>query len=383
MHVSPQYGSPRRRENPRDRPWFCGYLQMLLVVPCLAAVLSGCQTVGFYTQAAAGQLSLLGKRQPIDRLIAAPATPSALKRQLQLVLEVRAFAEDSLHLNLNGQYRDYADIKRDYVVWNVFVAPELSLQPKTWCFPIAGCVAYRGYFDEQSARDYADAMAARGFDTYVSGVTAYSTLGWMRDPVLNTFVFLPEPQLAELIFHELAHQLLYVPGDTLFNESFATTVAAEGVRRWLHARGAAHEYAEYLESLARENDFTDMLARYRDSLEGVYLSDTGDAEKRREKARLIGALREEYAQLEESWGGIPVYRAWIDGPVNNARLNAVGLYYGLVPPLQRLLLRENNDLPSFYRRCRQLAELDAAARLERLQASSAEPVARSERVPGD
>jgi predicted aminopeptidase len=373
MHLPLQPEPHRRRASLRSLLRLGGWSRILLIVPCLAALLSGCQTVGYYAQAASGQLSLLGKRQPIDDLITAPATPSALKRQLELVLDLRVFAEDSLQLPLNGQYREYADLQRDYVVWNVFVAPELSLQPETWCFPIAGCVAYRGYFNEQSARDYADGMAARGFDTYVSGVTAYSTLGWMRDPVLNTFVFLPEPQLADLIFHELAHQLLYVPGDTLFNESFATTVAVEGVRRWLLARGAADQYATYLESLERQSDFVGLLARYRESLVGVYRSDAGDTDKRREKVRLIEALRDDYAQLEESWGGVPVYRAWIDGPVNNAKLNAVSLYYGMVPPLQQLLAREDNDLPSFYRRCRQLAELDNGARRALLQDLSPEP----------
>lgn len=337
-------------------------------------MLSGCETVGFYAQAAAGQLSLLGRREPIDGLIAAPGTPAALRRQLELVLQLRAFAKESLHLPLKDQYREYADLERDYVVWNVFVAPELSLQAKTWCFPVAGCVDYRGYFNEQSARNYADGMAARGFDTYVAGVTAYSTLGWMRDPVLNTFVFLPESQLADLIFHELAHQLLYVPGDTLFNESFATTVAVEGVRRWLHARGAVQEYAKYLERLERQRDFTDLLARYRALLEEVYLADTGEVEKRREKVRLIEKLREDYTQLEERWGDGPVYRAWIDGPVNNARLNAVSLYYGLVPGLQQLLAREHDDLPAFYRRCREIAGLDPPARLEFLQTLVEEPV---------
>ena len=373
MRVSLRPWPCRHRRGTRNRSGSGGWLQRRLAVPLLAAVLTGCETVGFYAQAASGQLSLLGKRQPIDELIAAPDTPAPLRSQLELVLRLRDFAEDSLRLPLDDQYRDYADLQRDYVVWNVFVAPELSLEAKTWCFPIAGCVAYRGYFNEQSARDYADGMAAAGLDTYVAGVTAYSTLGWMRDPVLNTFVSLPEPRLADLIFHELAHQLLYVPGDTLFNESFATTVAVEGVRRWLHARGAAHEYARYLESLERQGDFTQLLARYRESLETVYLSDIGDAEKRREKTRLITELREEYAQLEESWGGVPVYRAWIDGPVNNARLNAVSLYHGLVPTLQRLLASEDGDLPAFYRRCRQLAELDTAARREHLQALGAEP----------
>jgi predicted aminopeptidase len=343
-----------------------GWLRALLFFPVLTIILCGCETLRYYSQAAAGQLSLLGRRQPIETLVADPGTPAELRDQLLLVQQLRTFALTSLHLPVDGQYGEYVDIERDYIVWNVFAAPELSLRARSWCFPVAGCVDYRGYFSESSARKFADDLAAEGLDTYVAGVTAYSTLGWMRDPVLNTFVFLPETDLANLIFHELAHQILYIPGDTLFNESFATTVALEGVRRWLHERGEAERYATYLREIARERDFLELVGGYRKSLDNVYRSDTEDGQKRRDKSRLIDELRRDYRRWEQRWGEVPGYRAWIEEPVNNAKLTAVSLYHDLVPQLQRVLLQENNQLTGFYRRCRQMAELDTATRLRLL-----------------
>ncbi len=230
-------------------------LRSLLLLPILAGMLAGCESLAYYAQAASGQWSLLSRRQPIEEVIAAPDTSEALSSQLQLVPALRDFARESLQLPLNGQFLDYADLQRDYVVWNVLAAPELSFQAETWCFPLVGCVAYRGYFSASAAREFAGDLAVRGYDTHVAGVAAYSTLGWMHDPVLNTFVMLPEPRLADLIFHELAHQLLFIPGDTGFNESFATTVAREGVRRRLHTRGEPDQYANYLAEIDRENDF--------------------------------------------------------------------------------------------------------------------------------
>ncbi|MFB3078000.1 MAG: aminopeptidase, partial [Lysobacterales bacterium] len=255
----------------------------------------------------------------------------------------------------------------DYVVWNVFVAPELSLQAKTWCYPIVGCADYRGYFSENSARAYSDRMAARGFDTYVGGVSAYSTLGWLNDPVLNTFVFREELKLAELIFHELAHQLLYLPGDTMFNESFATTVAREGVRRWvLHQDDAGH-YTSYQTRMQQHDDFIRLLGNYRDMLASVYESSSGDDVKRRGKAELINQLRQDYDSLLQEWGGSLPYTEWIAAPINNAKLNSVALYHNLVPGLERLLAEENYQLSNFYVRCRQLRKLTPAERRGRLE----------------
>ena len=236
---------------------------------------------------------MLNDRQAIAQLIEDPNTPVDLKTQLQLVLELRAFAQSELQLPVEGQYSHYVNLERHAVVWNVFVAPELSLEPKTWCYPIAGCAAYRGYFSEQGAREYAVEFADEGYDTYVGGVAAYSTLGWFNDPVLNTFVYWEEPQLADLIFHELAHQLLYVPGDTQFNESFATTVAMEGVQRWMQKRNNTEQYEKYLQGRAQQEDFIHMLGRCRERLVRVYQGclDSPGALRHEGRSVLRGCLR--------------------------------------------------------------------------------------------
>jgi predicted aminopeptidase len=273
-------------------------------------------------------------------------------------------------LPVEGQYSHYVNLERDHVVWNVFAAPELSLEPKTWCYPFAGCSAYRGYFSQQKAREYAVALADQGYDTYVGGVAAYSTLGWLNDPVLNTFVYWEESQLADLIFHELAHQLLYVPGDTLFNESFATTVAMEGVQRWMQKRNNTQQYGKYLEGRAQQEDFIHMLGRYRERLVRVYQAPSGDDEKRRRKEEQIGLLREDYTSLQQQWGDAQAYSAWMAAPINNAKLNSVALYFELVPALERLLAKENYQLPDFYERCVQLADLSPEERRVLLEAPS-------------
>ena len=337
-------------------------------VLCLCFALAGCESLGYYSQAATGQLSILSDRQPIEQLIEDPATPIDLKTRLQLVLELRTFAQSELLLPAEGQYSHYVDLERDFVVWNVFAAPELSLEPKTWCYPIAGCSAYRGYFSQQKAREYAVALADQGYDTYVGGVAAYSTLGWLNDPVLSTFIYRSEPELADLIFHELAHQLLYVPGDTMFNESFATAVASEGVQRWMQKRNNPEQYEAYLESRAQQEEFIHLLDRYRERLGNVYAAPSGDVEKRRLKKEQIEQLRQAYKSLQQLWGDSQAYSAWMAAPMNNARLNSVALYHDLVPALERLLAEEKYQLPSFYRRCTQLAELSSEERQVLLQA---------------
>ena len=334
----------------------------------LLFALAGCESLGYYSQAASGQLSLLNDRQPIEQLIEDPTTAVDLRAQLQLVLELRAFAHSELLLPVEGQYSHYVNLERDYVVWNVFAAPELSLEPKTWCYPFAGCSAYRGYFKQQGVRKYALELAEQGYDTYVGGVAAYSTLGWLNDPVLNTFIYREESQLADLIFHELAHQLLYVPGDTMFNESFATTVSAVGVQRWMEKRNNTEQYEEYLKGRAQQEDFIRLLSRYRERLLQVYEAPSGDVEKRRRKKEQIERLREAFISLQQQWGDSQAYSAWMATPINNAKLNSVALYHDLVPALERLLAEEKYQLPNFYQRCTQLAGLSPEERRALLEA---------------
>ncbi len=215
-------------------------LRRWLAVPAfLLAVLAttGCQSLGYYGQAIKGQYEIVARQESIEKLLADPHTPAPLKAKLQLVESLRAFAAKDLKLPVDGHYQKYADVRRRFVVWNVEAAPEFSLEPKSWWYPIVGSLEYRGYFSERGATNYAARLRKKGYDVYVGGVQAYSTLGWFKDPVLNTFIFEPEPDLAEILFHELAHQQVFASGDTDFNEAFATTVGQEGARRWLRAQG--------------------------------------------------------------------------------------------------------------------------------------------------
>jgi predicted aminopeptidase len=216
-----------------------------IVLICLtAATLPGCGVL-YVAQAARGQWQVMHARQPIDKVIASDRTAPQLRDRLTEVRAARDFASRELALPDNGSYRSYADLERPYVVWNVVAAPEFSVNPRRWCFPIAGCVAYRGYFKEEKARQFADSLAKEGFDTYVGGVAAYSTLGKFKDPVLNTMLGYGDDELAAIIFHELSHQLIYVANDSEFNEAFATAVEQAGLERWLKARGRESDLGRF------------------------------------------------------------------------------------------------------------------------------------------
>ena len=253
-----------------------------LVAPALLlAVLAttGCQSVSYYGQAIKGQYEIVARRERIEKLLADPHTPAPLKTKLQLVESLRAFATKDLKLPVDGHYQKYADVRRPFVVWNVEAAPEFSLEPKTWWYPIVGSLEYRGYFSERGATNYAVRLRKKGYDVYVGGVQAYSTLGWFKDPVLNTFVFEPEPDLAETLFHELAHQQVFASGDTDFNEAFATTVGQEGARRWLRAKGDKAAAEEYLVQLRRTAQFARLIQSTRERLEALYGDERTEAGK--------------------------------------------------------------------------------------------------------
>ena len=309
-----------------------------------AAALGGC----YYTQAASGQLDLLGKSVPIDEVIAAPETSEELARKLKLVSRARQFAIDELYLPDNDSYRSYADIGRDYVVWNVFAAPEFSLEPKTWCFPVAGCVAYRGYFAEDSALKKADRLRSEGYDVFVGGVPAYSTLGRFADPVLSTMMQWDDADLVATIFHELAHQFLYVKGDTEFNESFATAVAEIGLGLWLEDRDAAEAIDAYLERRALQQQIAELVNSARKDLEIVFASALDPAEMRLAKQERLDELGVEIRAAVEAAGRQPP--EWTKAPINNARIVSIGLYLGRVQEFRDLYEHCEQDLPCFYER---------------------------------
>ena len=314
-----------------------------LIFGCMALSLSGC----YYMQAARGQLDVMSKREPIDELIEAPDTPEELAQRLQLVSEARQFAIDDLLLPDNDSYRSYADLGRDYVVWNVFAAPEFSLQPRTWCFPIAGCVAYRGYFSEDAARRKADQLREDGLDVAVGGIPAYSTLGRFDDPVLNTMMHWDDADLVATIFHELAHQVLYVKNDSAFNESFATAVEEIGIERWLDSRDQGGDFSDYVDRRERRKKSMDVMAAARMDLEKIYASSMAAHEMRRAKEiRLAQLANELLAEFETD--------------LNNARLASMSLYQSRVPEFRALYEECERELRCFFDRASSLQPVESS-----------------------
>jgi predicted aminopeptidase len=338
----------------------------LLLFAALAPLVCGCGTARYYSQAVTGHLDLMRRASPIEEQIARDAYPAALKARLQTVLRIREFAGRELGLPDNGSYKSYADLGRQYVAWNVFAAPEFSIEPVRYCFPFAGCVGYRGYFAEADAQAESAALRARGYDAHVGGVPAYSTLGWFDDPVLSTFIHYPDAELARLMFHELAHQLLYVKNDTRFNESFATTVEQAGVERWLAQDGSERERATHDRSQRMKREFVGLILKYRGILEEYYRRDLPLEEKRLGKAQRFAEMEREYAELKLAWGGFAGYDRWFSAKPNNATLASVALYTELVPALRALLAREGSDLPRFYAAAKKLAKLSQEEREARL-----------------
>ncbi len=338
----------------------------MVIAASLAA--SGCSTIAYYSQAINGQYQLLERQRPISALVKDPATSAQLKARLEETMRIRDFAVHELDLPDNGSYLDYVDLKRPYVVWNVYAAPQLSLRPHKWCFPIAGCVAYRGYFALSAAQNYARHLRRRGYDVYVAGVTAYSTLGWFRDPVLSTILRHPETDIAELMFHELAHQKLYIPGDTAFDESFAVAVSRAGMRRWLLANGSGGQLHRYLELRHRRAQVSALLLHYRARLEALYSSAEPRSRKLQDKRRILSGLRAAYVGLEEKWGeksgnGLRYFRN-----INNAYFVPIGLYDCYVGAFNALLASVGGKLPAFYAKARQIGRLPARERRLALEA---------------
>lgn len=332
----------------------------LLLVLC--AGLPGCTTVAYYGQAVRGQLELLHRARPLDEAARDPALPAALRERLQRAGRIRDFASRQLGLPDNRSYRRYADLGRPYVAWNVIATPEFSTLPRQWCFPVAGCVGYRGYFAEAGAQAQARALRAEGLDTYVGGVPAYSTLGWFADPLPSTVMHYPEPDLARLVFHELAHQVAYVGGDTTFNESFATAVELEGVRRWIAAEGRPEQQGAFDAAQERRRAFIALVMGTRTALDALYAAPMDVAARRAAKAATFAALRRDYAALRARWGGYAGYDGWFAGELNNAQVASLALYTDLVPAFQALLERLHGDLPAFYAEVRRIAALPPDAR---------------------
>ena len=312
-----------------------------LFAALLVAFMAGCQSLSYYTQAIGGHLRVLAKARPVEDWLADPATPPELKVRLQTARRIREFASQELKLPDNKSYFAYADLERPFVVWNVFAAPELSVEPKAECFPFTGCVSYRGFYAEDDARRHAEKLRAQGYDVYVGGVPAYSTLGWSDDPLLSTFIRYGDAQLARLLFHELAHQVAYAKNDTTFNESFAVAVEEEGVKRWLRAEGRSGELADFHAAQVRKRELAQRVAQARERLAQVYRSSLSREEMLEQK-------RGEWARLRASYPGIPA-------EPNNAFLASIAVYTELVPAFERLLA-QSGSFEQFYDEVKKLAK---------------------------
>jgi len=320
------------------------------LIPRFCALLLLIWPFGYYFQAIHGEFQLLAHRHSIDKLIANPRTSPDLKQQLMLVQQLRAFAKSELKLPVDGNYDKYVDIHRKYVVWDVQASPEFSVAPKVWRYPFVGSLAYRGYFSEKSARRYAESLARQGFDVYVDGVEAYSTLGWFKDPLLNTFIDESEPELAELLFHELAHKRVFASGDTDFNEAYATTVGQEGTRLWLRSKRASELLTKYNAAIEHDRQFVHLVLSTRERLAKLYGDSVGKVpleQLRHEKQRVFDDLRRQYEELKASWGGYSGYDNWFAHDLNNAKLNTVANYYDYLPGFQRLLQENGGDIGNF------------------------------------
>jgi predicted aminopeptidase len=362
---------PRFLKSRRVKRW------LLAVLPLAAlGAVCGCRTLGYYRQAIAGECGIITSERPIDKVLADPATPEPIREKLRLVEQLRAFAKSDLNLPVDGRYRCYADLHRPYVVWNVQAAPQFSLEPRTWWYPFVGSLEYRGYFSEHAAHDYALVFARQGDDVYVDGVEAYSTLGWFKDPVLNTFLADSEPELAETLFHELGHARVFAPGDTDFNEAYATTVGEEGARRWLRSKGDSKLLERYAAALRRNDQFVHLVGAARDRLIALY-GDQRDSDGRVTAARqpplppteltprkeaILRDLLDDYAKLKVEWGGYTGYDEWFSRKPNNAQLNTVATYYDLVPAFERLLANNGGDLEKFYNAVAHLARMKKTER---------------------
>jgi predicted aminopeptidase len=331
-------------------------------------LVSGCSNIGYYVQSVQGQIDVWSRQREIRDVLQDPGAPEETRRKLALVVQAREYAVSELGLPDNASYQRYSDLGRPYVVWNVFATPEFSMKPVRWCMAIVGCVSYRGYFAKEEAEHLAAVLAKDGHDVYVGGVPAYSTLGWFADPVLSTMLRYSDQKLVRVIFHELAHQVAYAEGDTVFNESFAVAVETEGIRRWLATHGTAQDREFYEQSVVRRQGFNQLIRSYHGRLKALYASELEPRAMRAQKRRLFKELGRDYQKLKAGWGGFSGFDRWFAQGLNNAHLASVSIYTHAVPAFQALLAREGGDLPRFYQAVKQLAQLPREERVAALRA---------------
>ena len=317
--------------------------------------MGGCQSIGFYTQATVGQSALLWHSRPISKVIADPQTPIELRDRLVVVESIRGYGEKTLALPSGHSYQRYTDIGRDYVMWNVVAAAEFSVEPELFCHPVVGCVAYQGYFNQADALAFADRLASQGLETTVAPVAAYSTLGWLPDPLLSSVLDYPDADLAALVFHELAHERFYLVNETTFNESFATFVARKGTRRWLADTNRHVDVLHFEKSESQRDALVALIRKTRCALAVLYAGNLSDGDKRSQKKTLIDQLRADYEQMRQA-GMVSNWGNWFDKDLNNAKLVSIGSYYDQVGLFAQLFEEARGDFGVFYEQVEQLGD---------------------------
>jgi predicted aminopeptidase len=337
-------------------------IKHIFLISFLTLGSASCASTTYYLQSVNGHIDILMKKQPISEIIVNEDTDEILQEKLEMVVDIRRFTSEYLALPDNGSYTEYADLGREFVIWNVFATPELSLEPEQWCFLFVGCLNYRGYYSKESAFRYAQELETQGYDIFVGGVSAYSTLGWFKDPVLNTMLERDELYLANLIFHELAHQKFYLKNDTAFNEAFAEAVAHTGVQLWLGQRGSDAAKRRFSDKQADKTFFVNLVLKYREKLESVYNSDGTIEEKRTAKRLLLDRLAEEYAELNQAVENGGRYSEWLSSGLNNAKLITVITYQDYVSGFLALFHHVDENYQNFYELVLKLSNCDKVRR---------------------
>jgi len=336
------------------------------IVLLIVFLLSGCASINYYSQSVQGQFEVLQKRQSINIILKDNNISESLRNKLNTVLALRDFSITQLGLPKNNSYLSYADLERNYVIWNIFSTEEFSLEPVTWCYLVVGCLSYRGYFSQSEARQHAMALEKQGYDVYLGGVSAYSTLGWFDDPVLNTMLRWSDIRLATVMFHELAHQQLYIKNDTEFNEAYADAVAHIGVSQWLAKNPNKSLLQKYEQSQYQEKQFIDLIMRYKSILNKLYQSTENIETKRKKKREALQQMTHEYLQISQIWGKSP-YKKWFSNNINNAKLAAIVTYKKYVPAFLDLYEKLGKDIIRFYSLSRSLSKCNAIKRKEILE----------------
>jgi len=341
-------------------------LLKFFILLILLSLLLSCSTISYYSQSVGGHLSVWTKRQDIQSMIDNPKTEAKLKQRLKLVLEIRQFASKQLGLPNNYSFHSYVDLKRKHIVWNVIAVPEFSVDPVRFCFPIVGCLSYKGYFSKTCAEKEAQRLKYKGLDVMVGGVTAYSTLGWFADPVLSTFIYRQEADLAGLIFHELAHQLIYLSGDTTFNESFASTVEIEGVNSWMKQRGTPKLSKQYFVAKKRDDDFMRLVLKTQERLKVLYARKIAVNEMRKAKRAVFSQMKQDYTQYKKRWQQYKGYDRYINSELNNAQIAGAATYFKYIKSFQNIFKKHNGNYKAFYQEVFGFAKLSIEQRQQKL-----------------